>query len=101
MNEKVGELKVNNNQVMCHLSMKLSDMFDQNTPCTFEKIRGTHSSEKRSHSTTLRAKVKAIVKIKSQCPGEQKTCLPKNFSRGSLSNWCDADISKTICRPSP
>ena len=36
---KVGQLKVNNNQVMCHLSMKLSDTFDQNRPCTFDKIR--------------------------------------------------------------
>ena len=27
---KVGQLKVNNNQVMCHLSMKLSDTFDRN-----------------------------------------------------------------------
>ena len=37
--------------------------------------------------------------------------LKKNLSRGSLSNWCDADaeanadadtdISKTICRPPP
>ena len=29
----------------------------------------------------------------------------KNLSRGSLSNWCDADAdadsSKTICRPPP
>ena len=24
---------------MCHLSMKLSDTFDQNPPCTFDKIR--------------------------------------------------------------
>ena len=36
---KVGQLKVNNNQVMCHLSMKLSDMCDQNPPYTFDKIR--------------------------------------------------------------
>ena len=36
---KVGQLKVNNNQVMCHLSMKLSDTFDQNPPCTLDKIR--------------------------------------------------------------
>ena len=35
---KVGQLKVNNNQVMCHLSMKLSDMFNQNPPCTFDQI---------------------------------------------------------------
>ena len=27
---KVGQLKVNNNQAMCHLSMKLSDTSDQN-----------------------------------------------------------------------
>ena len=36
---KVGQLKVNNNQVMLHLFMKLSDTFDQNPPCTFDKIR--------------------------------------------------------------
>ena len=36
--QKVGQLKINNNQVMCHLSMKLSDKFDQNLPCTFDKI---------------------------------------------------------------
>ena len=36
---KVGQLKVNNNQVMCHLSMKLSDTLDQNPPCTLDKIR--------------------------------------------------------------
>ena len=33
-------------------------------------------------------------KIKSQCPREQKTCLPKKFDE-------DADISKTICQPPP
>ena len=69
---KVGQLKVNNNQVMCHLSMKLSDTFDQNPPCTLDKILGkTHSDEKRSHSLTLRAKVKVIARIKGQCPREQ------------------------------
>ena len=31
-----------------------------------------------------------------------KNMPPKeNLSRGSLSNWCDADSSKTICRPPP
>ena len=49
---------------MCHLYMKLSDMFDQNPACTFDKIRDTHSDEKHSHSLTLRAKVKVIAKIK-------------------------------------
>ena len=38
---------------MCHLSMKLSDMFDQNPPCTFDKIREKpHSDEKCSHVDT-------------------------------------------------
>ena len=37
---KVGKLKVNNNQVMCHLSMKLSDTFDQNPPCTLTMPQG-------------------------------------------------------------
>ena len=78
---KVGQLKVNNNQVMCHQSMKLSE---------------NHSDEKRSHSLTLKAKVKVIAKIKSQCPGEQKPCLPKYLSRGSLSNWCDADADANV-----
>ena len=36
-----------------------------------------------------------------------KTCHPKKFEQGALSNWCDADqnadadSSKTICRPPP
>ena len=65
-------------------------------------------STKEQQGLTLRAKVKVIAKIKSQCPGEQKIMPPKKkLSRGSLSNWCDtdadanaeadADISKTIC----
>ena len=85
---------------MCHLSMKLSDMFDQNPPCTLTNLGETHSNEKPSHGLV-------IAKIKSKCPGEQKNMPPqKNLSRGSLSNWCDtyddadtyADICKTICR---
>ena len=34
----VGQLKVNNNRVMCQMSMKLPAMFDQNPPHTFDKI---------------------------------------------------------------
>ena len=33
-----GQLKVNNNRVMCQMSMKLLAMFDQNHPHTFDKI---------------------------------------------------------------
>ena len=72
-------MKVNHNQVICHLSMKLSDMFDQIPSCTFDKIRETFSDEKHSHCLTLRANVNVIAKIKSQCPGEQKTCLSKKI----------------------
>ena len=68
---------------MCHLFMKLSDTSDQNPLCTFDKIREkTHSDEKRSHGLTLRAKVKDIAKIESQCPGEQKAWLNKKICAG-------------------
>ena len=73
-------MKVNNNKVMCHLSMKFSDTFDQNPPCTFDSIKENNIPiKKRSHSLTLRAKVKVIAKIKSQCHKEQKTCLPQKI----------------------
>ena len=64
---KVGKLKVNNNQVMCHLSMKLSDTFDQNPSCTCtsDKIREKPIPTKKcSHGLTLTAKVKVVEKIK-------------------------------------
>ena len=74
-------------------------------PCTFDKIR-----EKHSHSLTLRAKVKVKQKSKANALGK-KHASQKNLSRGSLSNWCDADaeanadadtdISETICQPPP
>ena len=79
-----------------HLSMKLSDMFDQNPPCTSDKIR---EKPILIHS-----------KNRKPMPWGTKNMPPKkNLSRGSLSNWCDvdadadadADISKTICRPPP
>ena len=34
----VGQLKVNNNRIMCQMSVKLPAMFDQNPPHTFGKI---------------------------------------------------------------
>ena len=34
----VGQLKVTNNKVMWHLSMKLFDKFDQTPPHTLDKI---------------------------------------------------------------
>ena len=67
---------------MCHLSMKFSDMFDQNSPCTFDKIREKPILIKIPHSLTLRAKVKVIAKIKSQCSTEQKHASPKKIWAG-------------------
>ena len=66
---------------MCHLSMKLSGTFDQNPPYTFDKIREKVIPMKKN-GLTLRAKFKVIAKIKSQCPGKQKTYLPKQFEQG-------------------
>ena len=44
----VTELKVKNNKVMCHLSMKLSDMFDPNPMHTSDKIVVKHISVKET-----------------------------------------------------
>ena len=44
---KVCQLKVNN-KVMCYLSMKFSDMFDQTPHCNSDKIRDKHISMKNA-----------------------------------------------------
>ena len=36
---KVGQSKRNNQKVMCHKSMKFSEMFGHNPPHTFDKFR--------------------------------------------------------------
>ena len=62
----VGQLKVNNNRVMCQMSMKLPAMFDQNPPHTFDKIvKKLITTKKRSQSLTLTPNVKVITQIKS------------------------------------
>ena len=67
---------------MCHLSMKLSYTFDQNPPCTFEKIGGKpHFDEKCSHSLTLTAKVKVIAKPKANALGNKKHASAKKFEQ--------------------
>ena len=63
----VGQLKVNNNKVMCQMSMKLLAMFDQNPPHTLDKIvKKCKTTKKRSQSLTLTPNVKVIAEIKSQ-----------------------------------
>ena len=66
---------------MCHLSMKLSDMFDQNPPCTSEKIRENPFRQKRLSQHDLESKGQGHSKNQSQCPREQKACLPKNIEQ--------------------
>ena len=76
---------------MCHLTMKLSDTYDQNPPCTFDRIRENHILMKK------------LSQLDANALGNKKHASQKNLSRGSLNNWCDAnadaEISKTICRP--
>ena len=90
---------------MCYLSTKFSDMSDPNPPYTFDRIRKKPiSNKKRSHSLTLRAKVKIIAKTKANALGNKNHPRPKKFEQRFPCNWCEAnedadtDISKTICR---
>ena len=79
----VGQLKVNNNKVMCQMSMKLLAMFDQNPPHTLDKtVKKLITIKKRSQSLTLTPNVKVIAEIKSQGPGEQKHATQKKFEQG-------------------
>ena len=59
-----GELitKINNNKVMCRVSMKLSDMFDSNSMHSSDKTVGKHISVKQTYSLVLNPKVKVIAK---------------------------------------
>ena len=80
---------------MCHKPMKFSDTFDQNPPCTFDKIRETHSDEKHSQ-LDLESKGQGHSKNQKPMPWVTKNMPPKkNLSRGSLSYWCDADVDIT------
>ena len=67
---------------MCHLSMKLSDTFDQNPPSTFDKILEKPIPMKNSHSLTLRAKVKKEQKSKANALGNKKYASQRKFEQG-------------------
>ena len=87
---------------MCHLFMKLSDTFDQNPLCTFDKIREKPILMKNA----LESKGQGHSRNQERMTWGTKNMPPKkDLSRECLSNWCDADtdadISKTICRPPP
>ena len=63
---------------MCHVTMKLSDTFDQNPLVLLTKLgKKTHLMKTLSR-LDLESKGQGG-KMESQCPGEQKTCLPKKI----------------------
>ena len=61
---EVGQLKINTNNVTCHLVMKHFDMFDQTPSHILEKIVAKHTElvKKQSQSLTLGPNIKVIVK---------------------------------------
>ena len=91
------KLKVNNNKVMCHLSMKLSYIFDPNAMYTSEKIVEKHISVKE----TL---LKLALKPKGQGHSKKQNNMQRNKnnpplnkqSRDSLCNCCATDESNRL-----
>ena len=45
----VGQTKVNNNRIMCQMSIKLPGMFDQNPSHTFDKMVKKLNTTKNDH----------------------------------------------------
>ena len=85
-------------------------MFDPNPPHTFDKIVENRLQQKHSQSLTLTPKVtKCVTKCQGHSRNQKlkkmtlgtKNMAPKKLSRGSLSNWCDIESSKTRCHPHP
>ena len=63
-------MQVNNITVACHLSMKLSDVFDQNTHHTFEKIVGKTMQMKNVPQLDFKPKGQGHNKCQKQIPQE-------------------------------
>ena len=89
---------------MCQMYMKLPTMFDQNPPHTFDKI--VKKLQKMLSKLDLDPKCQGHSRNQKLMTWGIKNMSPeKNFSRGSLRNWCDAhadadaNSSKTIRRP--
>ena len=102
----VGQLKVNHNSVMCQMSMKLPANFDQTPPHTFDKIAKKLITTKKLSKLYVDPKCQSHSRHQKPMTWGTKNMPPQNnLSRGSLSNWCDADAdadsSKRICRPPP
>ena len=91
---KVGQLRVNNNQVISHLSMKLSHRFDQNPPSTFDKNKGKPKmltwlgleSKGQGHSKNKKTMAQGAINMPST----------KKMSRDSPNYWCLTDLSNML-----
>ena len=87
-------LKVNNNKVMCHLSMKHPDMFDPNPMYTSDKIVVKHISvEETVLSLALSPKIKVIAKNGNT---HKYIIILNKQSRDLLSNCCATDESNRL-----
>ena len=81
-------------------------MFDQNPPCTLDKIWENPFQSKTFSQLDLESKVQGhSKKTKVYALGNKKHASQEKISRGFISSWCDADAhadtSKTICKPLP
>ena len=84
------------------MSVKLSAMFDQNPPHTFDKIVKKQITIKNALKLDLYPKCKGHSRNQKTMTWGAKNKTPqKNLSMGFLSNWCDmdadADSNKAIC----
>ena len=82
---------------MCHLSMKLSDTFDQNPPCTFDKIRENPFWGKTFSRVDLESKGRGHSKNQKTMPLEAIN-MPstKEMSRDLPNYWCPTDLSNML-----
>ena len=82
---------------MCHLSMKLSDTFDKNLPCTFDKIREKPILMKTLAWLDLESKSLGQCKNQKTMPqGELNVSSTKKTSRDSPNYWCTNDLSNDL-----
>ena len=79
---------------MCQLSMKLSDTFDQNLPCTLDQIREKPIPIKTLSELDLESKGQGHSKNQKTMPqGAINMSSTKKMSRDSPNYWCLTDLS--------
>ena len=82
---------------MCHLSMKLTDTFDQNPPCTLDKIREKPIPMTKLSQLDLESKGQGHSKIQKTMPqGAINMPSTKKMSRDSLNHLCLTNLSNML-----